>query len=228
MKHVAIVLAGGKGKRMNLDMPKQYLEINEKPLICHTLDAFENSFIDEIVAVVGSGEKPFFQKEIVEKYGYHKVLTIVEGGKERYNSVMNGLHAIKHADYVYIHDGARPCVSKEMLDRGCDAVMKHGAVIAAVKVKDTIKIVEDGKIISTPNRDTLWQIQTPQIFVFDEIKAAYEQMMQQSDGTNITDDAMVMENFGASPVFVYEGDYANIKVTTSEDILAVENFLKKI
>ncbi len=227
MKNVAIVLAGGKGKRMNLDVPKQYLEINGKPLICHTLDAFENSFIDEIIAVTGCGEIPFFQKEIVEKYGYTKVAAIVEGGKERYNSVLNGLRAIEDADYVYIHDGARPCVKLSMLERGRVAVMEHKAAIAGVKVKDTIKVVENGKIVSTPNRDSLWQIQTPQVFEFEEIKKAYERMITRCEGVNITDDAMVMENYGAYQVYVYEGDYENIKVTTSEDIIAVENFLKK-
>lgn len=227
-KTVAIVLAGGKGKRMNMDMPKQYLEINGKPLICHTLDVFENSFIDEIIAVVGIGEISYFRNAIVEQFGYSKVKVIVEGGSERYHSVLNGLRAINDAEYVYIHDGARPCLSEEMLLRGQTSVEKNKAVVAAVKVKDTIKIAENGKIISTPDRDNLWQIQTPQIFVFNEILDAYERMIADGTRGNITDDAMVMECYGTRTVYIYEGAYENIKVTTSEDILAVENILKKI
>lgn len=228
-KNVAVVLAGGKGKRMNMDIPKQYLELNGKPLICYALECFEESFVDEIVVVTGEGETGFFQKNIVDKYGYTKVEHIVEGGTERYHSVMNGLKAIKSADYVFIHDGARPCITKELLERGRENVKKHGAVIAGVKVKDTIKIVsEDGIIETTPDRNRLWQIQTPQIFRFESIKKAYDKMIQDLRRGNITDDAMVMENYGELPVYVFEGDYDNIKVTTQEDIEIVKNILKNI
>lgn len=228
-KNVAVVLAGGKGKRMNMDIPKQYLELNGKPLICYTLECFEESFVDEIVAVTGEGETGFFQKNIVDKYGYTKVGHIVEGGMERYHSVMNGLKVIESADYVYIHDGARPCITKELLERGRENVKKHGAVIAGVKVKDTIKIVsEDGIIETTPDRNRLWQIQTPQIFRFESIKKAYDKMILDSRRENITDDAMVMENYGELLVHVFEGDYDNIKVTTKEDIEIVKNILKNI
>lgn len=228
-KNTAIILAGGKGKRMNTDIPKQYLEINGRPLICHTLDCFENSFINEIIVVAGEGETDFFQRNIVDKYGYTKISIIVEGGKERYHSVLNGLRAVKSADYVYIHDGARPCVDKSLLERGRDGVIQYGAVIAAVRVKDTIKEVSDsGEILSTPDRNFLWQIQTPQVFRFNNIKEAYETMIGKCNTGNITDDAMVMENYGNLSVHIFEGDYNNIKVTTPEDLEIVKNILKNI
>lgn len=226
-KNVAVILAGGKGTRMNSQIPKQYLEVNGKPLICYTMDVFERSFIDEMVVVVGTGEMDYFQKNILGKHAYNKVSKVVEGGKERYHSVLNGLRAIKNADFVYIHDGARACLREELLERGKEAVRKYGAVAAAVPVKDTIKIVEQGKIVSTPPRNVLWQIQTPQVFSYDKIKSAYEKMMTLSQ-ENITDDAMVMERFGDVPVYIYEGEYTNIKITTPDDLDMAKNILKNI
>ena len=226
-KNVAIVLAGGRGKRMNMDIPKQYLELNGRPLICYTLDCFEKSFVDEIVVVTGKDEILYFKENIVDKYGYTKVRNIVEGGAERYHSVLNGLRAVSDADYIYIHDGARPCVSQDILKRGRECVKEHVACVAAVLVKDTIKVVSDtGEIVSTPDRNQLRQIQTPQVFCFDNIKAAYEKMIRDDNRTNITDDAMVMENYGELSVYVFDGEYDNIKVTTPEDINTVKNILK--
>lgn len=226
-KHVAIVLAGGRGNRMHMDTPKQYIEIDGKMLICHTLDCFEKSFIDEIVVVAGPGEEEFFRKNIVEKYEYTKVTQIVPGGRERFHSVFNGLRAIEHADYVYIHDGARCCVDEAILLRGRDCVKKYKTAVAAMPVKDTIKVVsKDGVVTATPDRSALWQIQTPQIFCFADIKDAYEKMMNKGEQETITDDAMVMENFGECAIHVFEGSYNNIKVTTQEDLGFIKNILK--
>lgn len=227
-KNVAIVLAGGRGKRMGSDIPKQYLEIGNRPLICYTLDCFEKSFIDEIIVVVEKGGIDYFNENVLAKSTYNKVSKVVEGGAERYNSVYNGLCAIDSATYVYIHDGARACINENVLDRAKDAVEKYGACVAAVKVKDTIKVVNDeGIIVDTPDRNYLWQIQTPQVFKFDEIKAAYTSMINDANKTNITDDAMVMENYGELKVHVYEGDYTNIKLTTPDDLDSAKIILKK-
>ena len=227
-KNVAIVLAGGRGKRMNIDVPKQYLEINGRPLICYTLEAVENSIIDEIVAVVSKGEIEFFQNNIVNKYGYNKVTKIVEGGAERYNSVYNGLTAISEATYVYIHDGARPCVDNEIIIRGYETVKKYKSAVAAVKVKDTIKKVDsEGFVIDTPDRNYLWQIQTPQIFEYEKILNAYDNMNNSSDNICVTDDASVIELYGDGNVKIYEGSYNNIKVTTIEDVSLVERIIKE-
>jgi 2-C-methyl-D-erythritol 4-phosphate cytidylyltransferase len=228
-KNTAIVLAGGRGKRMGLDIPKQYLKIDGKPLICYTLDCFQNSFIDEIIVVVEKGGIAYFNENILAGHQYSKVHKVVEGGAERYNSVFNGLCAIESTQNVYIHDGARACVTTAILERAQKAVDKYGAAVAAVKVKDTIKNVDaNGMITSTPDRNCLWQIQTPQVFCFDKIKAAYEKMIADEGRCNITDDAMVMENYGDLNVYVFEGDYTNIKVTTIDDLDAAENVLKKL
>lgn len=228
-KSVAIVLAGGKGSRMNMDIPKQYIEVFGKPILCYSLDAMENSFIDEIVVVVAKGEVDYFDREIKDKFGYKKIVEVVEGGKERYDSVYNGLCAIGLADYVFIHDGARPCIDDVILQSGLDKVMECGAAIAAVRAKDTIKVVdENGYITDTPDRNSLWQVQTPQVFDFNKIKKAYNKMYQDSSAQNITDDAMVMENYGDLNVAVYPGKYDNIKVTTTEDLEYIKNILKKI
>lgn len=225
-KNVAIVLAGGRGRRMELDIPKQYITVNGKMLICYTLECFQNSFIDEIVVVVGRGEIEWFRENVLNKNNFSKVAAVVEGGKERYNSVYNGLQAIKTADYVFIHDGARACITQSVLERGYSAVVDKKAVIAGVKVKDTIKVVsDDGAIEYTPDRSRLWQIQTPQIFEFDAIMSAYTDMINDDNRGNITDDAMVMEKYGNIKVHIFEADYNNIKVTTQDDLLFVKNIL---
>lgn len=226
-KHVAIVLAGGRGSRMHMDVPKQYIEVNGKMLICHTLDCFQNSFIDEIIVVAGQGDETFFWKNIVEKYEYTKVTQVVTGGMERFHSVFNGLCAVLNADYVYIHDGARCCVGEALLLRGRDCVREHGTAVAAMPVKDTIKMVsEEGIVTATPDRSRLWQIQTPQIFRFADIKAAYDRMMLSEGRETVTDDAMVMEQYGKCNIRVFEGSYDNIKVTTPEDLQFIKNILK--
>lgn len=226
-KHVAVILAGGRGSRMHMDVPKQYIRLNDKMLICYTLDCFEKSFIDEMIVVVGAGEEEFFRKDIVEKYEYTKVTKIVPGGRERYHSVLNGLRAVGCADYVYIHDGARCCVDEAILLRGRDCVKQNGTAVAAMPVKDTIKVVSElGIVTETPDRRTLWQIQTPQIFGFEDIKNAYERMTAGGEKDGVTDDAMVMEKFGRCDIHVFEGSYNNMKVTTAEDLDIVKNILK--
>lgn len=226
-KHVAIVLAGGKGSRMHTDIPKQYIEVNGRMLICYTLDCFQNSFIDEIVVVAGQGDEAFFRKNIVEKYEYTKVTQVVTGGRERYHSVFNGLCAVESADYIYIHDGARCCVDEALLLRGRDCVRTYGTAVAAMPVKDTIKMVsKEGIVTATPDRSMLWQIQTPQIFRFADIKDAYDRMTADTRQEMVTDDAMVMERYGKCDIHVFEGSYNNMKVTTSEDLEFIKNILK--
>ena len=231
-KHtIAIVLAAGQGKRMNANVPKQYLLIKEKPILYYTLKAFEDSFIDEIILVVGEGEEDYCRKNFIEEYSFTKISRIVVGGKERYHSVYNALNTIYTKEsIVFIHDGARPFVTEDILQRAYDATDKCGACIVGVPVKDTIKIVGmDGIVQDTPDRNTLWAVQTPQVFAFEKIKNAYEIMMScEKNGElklSITDDAMVMENFGDVSVSVTKGSYENIKITTPEDLFVAEHFL---
>ena len=167
MKTTAIVLAGGSGKRMNSNVKKQFLQIHEKPLLYYALKAFEDSFIDSVILVTSEDDKEYCQKEIVEKYHFHKVKKIVSGGKERYHSVANGVMAAEECDYLFIHDGARPFVTQDMLTRLFEEVKKSNACVAGMPVKDTIKIANaDGYIESTPKRDLVWMIQTPQVFSY--------------------------------------------------------------
>lgn len=226
-KTVAICLAAGQGKRMGTKTAKQFLDLKGKPILYYSLKAFEDSSVDRIVLVTSESNIDYCQKEIVEKYGLKKVTDIVAGGKERYHSVYNALCAIKDAEIVLVHDGARPFVTKKMIEASCEVAKKSGAAIVGMPVKDTIKIVnESKKVVDTPNRAMLWQIQTPQTFQFDLLKQAYENMMKNED-VSITDDSMVMEKYGDCICHVVEGDYCNIKITTPEDLILAEAFLER-
>jgi len=231
MKTVAIVLAAGSGSRMNSDVKKQFIELAGKPMIYYSLNTFQNSFIDEIILVSAKEDIEFCRDEIVKKYGFSKVRCIVEGGKERYNSVMHGLKMIKECDYVYIHDAARPLIDLATLERLQAGVEEYGTAVAAVDTKDTVKIVDnENYVISTPSRKTVWIIQTPQVFKFATLNDAYERLHMRlqnisADDIHITDDAMVVENFTNSKVKLIMGSYKNLKVTTPEDIIIAEHFL---
>lgn len=222
-KCVAIVLAAGKGSRMKADRPKQYIPLDGMPLVCHCLSAIEtSSVIDRVLMVVGEGEIPY-AREMVAGYEFQKVTDMIEGGKERFHSVGNALaYLAEHypeTEYVFIHDGARPYVDQALLERLYEVVCEKQACIAAVPVKDTIKVVsEDGKIIHTPERKTLWAAQTPQVFAFSLIAEAYRQMIEEDQTEGITDDAQVLERMTGHTVFIVEGDYRNRKITTPEDL----------
>ncbi|HOO52353.1 MAG TPA: 2-C-methyl-D-erythritol 4-phosphate cytidylyltransferase [Alphaproteobacteria bacterium] len=230
-KCTAIVLAGGKGKRMKADTAKQYLLLSGKPILYYSLKVFEDSFVDEVVLVAGKGEIPYCRTEIVNKYGLSKVSKIVEGGRERYHSVAAGLLAIEACDYVFIHDGARPFITEEILKCAYEAVDVYQAAVVAVPAKDTVKIAdEDCFAKETPNRSRVWLMQTPQVFSFFSIKAAYEKLLDKEQelldtGIQITDDAMVMETFGQHRIKFVEGSYRNMKITTPEDLKIAEVLL---
>ena len=241
-KCTAIVLSAGKGKRMGTDTAKQYLDLSGRPVLYYSLKAFQDSFIDDIVIVASPEDHSYIWDEIVNKYGLSKVSAVVEGGKERYDSVLCGLRAAGSSetgsenccDYVFIHDGARPFIDNEMLMRAYETVKKYGTAITAVPVKDTVKIVDDeGVAVDTPDRNSVWLMQTPQVFEYKEILRAYESMIKNEDalineGIRITDDAMVMERFGSLKVYVSNGSYRNIKITTPEDMVIAEAFIDDI
>ncbi|MDK2808929.1 MAG: 2-C-methyl-D-erythritol 4-phosphate cytidylyltransferase [Clostridiales bacterium] len=219
MKTSAIVLAAGRGTRMGSKIPKQYLELCDRPILYYALHVFEESSVDEIILVTSEEEISYCRKEIVEKYGFKKVVQIVCGGKERYHSVYQGLQSIKNSDYVFIHDGARPFVTKQEISELMVQVQTYGACICAVPVKDTIKISDaNGFVVETPARDALWQIQTPQVFSFPLIVSAYQRFIQKMDST-VTDDAMIVERYANHPVKLIMSSYRNIKITTQEDLI---------
>ena len=225
-KYAAIVLAAGSGKRMNSKVHKQYLIIQNRPVLYYSLKAFEDSAVDEIVLVVGKGEEEFCRKEIVDKYGISKVKAIVEGGKERYHSVFEGLKQTSDADYVLIHDGARPFVNQKIIRRCMLEVPEYQACVVGMPVKDTIKIADEGDYAKqTPDRKNVWMIQTPQTFSYALIYEAYEEMLKTED-TAITDDAMVLERIKGKKSKLIEGSYRNIKITTPEDLLIANVYLQ--
>lgn len=228
MKCTAIVLAAGQGKRMNSSVQKQFLMLKGKPLLYYSLACFQKSKdIEDIILVTGKECIDFCKQEIIELYGFTKVSKVVAGGKERYDSVYAGLCACEDTDYVFIHDGARPFVTEEIISRAKDAVLEFQACIVGMPSKDTIKIADaDQMVKETPNRSTVWNIQTPQAFSYTLIKEAHE-IARTQNMEAITDDAMVVETYKNAPVRLVEGAYENIKITTPEDILIAEKFLEK-
>jgi len=226
MKTVALVPAAGMGKRMGADINKQYLLLQGKPILAHTLQLFQDApFVDEIYPVIPADEIDFCRKEIVEKFGLSKVRQIIAGGAERQHSVLSGLRALEDGDLndiVIIHDGVRPFVPQAVLLRSVEAAMEYDSAVAAVPVKETVKIIRDGYAVETPPRETLWLAQTPQTFRYGVIRSAHE--VAESEGFLGTDDASLLERLGER-VHVVIGDYRNIKITTPEDMLLARAFL---
>ena len=227
-KCTAIVLAAGRGRRMNSSIQKQFLELQGKPVVYYSLDCFQNSpLIEKIVLVTGKDSLSYCKKEIVDRYHFTKVTEIVPGGKERYDSVYAGLLACDNTDFVFIHDGSRPFITEEILQRGFQGVKKTGACVVGMPSKDTVKIADHRNCIQeTPDRSKIWTIQTPQIFSYTIIRSAYESI-RKKDMSNITDDAMVAEQESDVQIQLTEGSYRNIKITTPEDLLIAEAFLNE-
>ena len=229
-KTAAVVLAAGQGKRMKSSVQKQFLELGGRPLITYALQRFEESAVDQVVLVTGKDDLEYCQKQIVEKYGFRKVTAVVPGGKERYHSVYEGLKALagRGISHVLIHDGARPLLTDQVIRSALDGARTYSACVIAVPVKDTIKIADEHQFAAeTPKRDRLWQIQTPQAFSFPLILGAYEKLFSREEyQAGVTDDAMVVETMTDVPVRLILGDYRNIKVTTPEDMILAEAFLK--
>ena len=232
-KITAVVLAAGAGKRMHSDVHKQYMMLHAfrlklpRPVLFYALQAFAESAVTDIVVVVGAGEIDYCRKEIVEKYHIQKVCAVVEGGRERYHSVYEGLKAADGSDYVLIHDGARPLVTADIISRSIACVREGDSCVVGMPVKDTIKVVgADGFAKETPERSSLWQVQTPQTFPYGRIRKAYEKVMAQGDSA-VTDDAMMLETAFGEQVRVIEGSYQNLKITTPEDIMTAELYLNR-
>ena len=224
MQVCAVIAAGGQGKRMNSNVSKQFLTIKGHPILYYTLNKFEKmKILNEIILVVPPADVKYTKEQIIKKYGFKKT-RIVEGGKERQDSVYNGLKALpKDVDIVVIHDGVRPFIPVKIIENSIEAAAECDAVGVAVPVKDTIKVVDDKSIVkTTPDRKALWAIQTPQTFKYDVIMKAYEKAME--DGFYGTDDTVLVERMGL-PVKIIEGSYENIKITTPEDIIFAEAFV---
>ena len=220
-----VIVSAGRGSRMKADINKQFLKLQNKEVIAHTIDKFyNNENIGEIIVVVREDEAELFKINIIEKYGY-KNIKIAFGGSERQDSVYNGLKMVdENCKIVLIHDGARPFVNNETIDSAIESAKENKCVIVGVPVKDTIKVIdENNNVCDTPDRSTLWSIQTPQVFDYSLIMKAHEKARE--DNYYGTDDSMLMEYFGQK-VKVVEGSYNNIKITTPEDLKIGEEILR--
>jgi 2-C-methyl-D-erythritol 4-phosphate cytidylyltransferase len=238
----AVILAAGSGSRMKSNMAKQFMPLSGKPLICYALQAVEESdIIDDCILVTGAGDLMWVSEEIVRKYHYHKVDTVIAGGDERYASVAGAMRLIRSGDmavpnrdgYIFVHDGARPFLTEKILRDTYEAARKYGACVSAVRSKDTVKIADgEGFVSETPDRNLVWNMHTPQVFetkLITDAYAALEKNLQElkEEGVHITDDAMVVEYFTNHRVKLVEGSYENIKLTTPEDLVIAEKILNK-
>jgi len=226
-KVIALVPAAGMGRRMGAEINKQYLLLAGKPILAHTLQVFQDTpFIDDIYVVIPAAEIPYCQEHVVERHGLTKVRRIVPGGAERQHSVMNGLQAVVGAgddDVVLIHDGVRPFVPPRVLERAVEVARCHDGALVAVPAKDTVKVAVDGIVRATPPREDLWLAQTPQAFRYPVIRAAHE--IAAAERYLGTDDASLVERLGKD-IHIVVGDYRNIKITTPEDLVLAEAFLR--
>jgi len=218
-KSTAIILAAGCGSRMKNKKNKLYIDLLGRPVITYPLDAFEESDVTQIILVVAAGDEDYVREEIVSRYGYSKVTRIISGGSLRCLSVYEGLKAIDDTEYVLIHDGARAFITKDLVNLCLQEVEKYKACIAGVPAKDTIRIVDNEDVaVDTPPRRHMWQVQTPQCFVYSEICDAFSAMEAAGD-YSVTDDGMVMEIYGNRKIKMIRGSYENIKITTRDDIV---------
>lgn len=233
-KIIALVLAAGKGTRMGATVPKQFLNILEEPMVIRSVKAFL-TFSHKVIVVTGEEDLETVRNLLSEFVPEESAeISVVAGGKERYESSYNGLCAVKawlsengmSDGMVLIHDAAR-CLVSEAVIRGCiDGCLTHGSAVAAVPVKDTIKVAEEGVVKDTPARNTLFAVQTPQTFFLSDIMAAYEKAKASGTVSRVTDDAMVMETYSDKTVYLSAGSDENIKVTTQTDIRIAEEILR--
>lgn len=224
MKTVAIIVAAGTGKRIEGNVPKQFLSVAGKPILAHTIDKFEKcESVDEIILVAPGDYLGYCSQGIVDKFSFEKIKKVVCGGEERQDSVYLGLKACPSGtSIVAIHDGVRPLVSPKKIAESIQLCRQKKAVILAVPPKDTIKRGEDGAVVTTLDREKLWLVQTPQVFEYKLILDAYEKA--DADEFVGTDDAILVERLGHE-VAILEGDYQNIKITTAEDLAVAERLL---
>ena len=217
----AIIVAAGSSRRMgNID--KMFAQLGGTPVLARSVDVFNRcSFVDQIVIVLNQFNIDRGRGLVAER-SWSKVVAVCLGGERRQDSVREGLKRLSGCQWVAIHDGARPLISADLIEKGLAAAQESGAAVCAVPVTDTIKVVDtDGRVLETPARESLWMVQTPQVFRFDIIEKAH----RQAEG-EVTDDATLVERLGYK-VKVYMGSYDNIKVTTPQDLVLAEMLLKE-
>jgi len=216
----AVIAAAGSSRRMD-GIDKIFAALAGKPLLWHVLHIFQAcGAVDQMVVVLGEASVERGLR-LVEESGFSKVTAVCAGGERRQDSVAEGLKRLESCDWAVIHDGARPCLTVELIERGLREAQQTGAAVAAVPLKETVKVVDaKGEIENTPRRESLWAAQTPQVFRFDLIAGACRMVRQE-----VTDDASLVETLGYK-VRVYMGLYDNMKVTTPEDLALAETILR--
>ena len=220
-KVAAVIVAAGQGLRMG-GIDKVLSPLGEEPILLRTTRVFQDSPLIGQVVIVIAGEKEEMCRRLIGGEEWSKVTHICIGGPRRQDSVAEGLKRLDRFDYVMIHDGARPLVTADIIDRGLDAARETGAAVAAVPVTDTIKRADgDHTVLETLDRQDLWAVQTPQVFRFDVIQIAHLQ-----DAEEATDDASLVERLGHK-VKLYMGAYDNLKITTPDDLVVAENVLRQ-
>lgn len=226
--NVAIVVAAGKGTRLGGARPKQFLELRGVPVIIHTLRQFERcQEINEVITVLPAEDTAGFES-LTKQFELKKAGRAVPGGATRAQSVRDGLNAIDEAEIVAVHDGVRPFVTPEEIDQVVAAARESGAAVLTLPVADTIKRVQDGRIIETVSRAELRRALTPQCFQFAILKRAYETLDElESSGLEVTDDSFLVERIGITPTAV-DGSARNIKITNEEDLIVAESILKSV
>jgi 2-C-methyl-D-erythritol 4-phosphate cytidylyltransferase len=224
---IAVIPAAGSGTRMGSSRPKQFMDLCGKPMLAVTLERFQRcDLVDGIVLVVSGADITYCTSEIVNRYGLSKVTIVVAGGQRRQESVRNGIEAVSNSSTrILIHDGARPLVTPELIERVIKGSRRYRAVIPGIPLKDTLKEVDSrGRVVKTVERAALWVIQTPQIFQGEDIRAAHKKAREE-DWEGVTDDAFLIEKMGI-PVDVIEGEDTNIKITTMKDLDLARSFLR--
>ena len=231
--NIAIITAAGNGKRMNSNKAKQYLEIKGYPILYYTIKKFYDlSQIDQIILVVPKNDIEYVQKKIVEYYGFtSKISVIIAGGTERQDSIFNALNHLKSQnisinDKILIHDGVRPFINQEVIVKSLKTISKDFGIVVGVAVKDTIKEIDKNSMYQkTLDRSKLVSVQTPQGFLFSTLYSAYKEAKQNNFYS--TDDAALVEKYGKCQIKMIQGDYFNIKITTTEDLIFAKAILEK-
>ncbi|WP_158738303.1 2-C-methyl-D-erythritol 4-phosphate cytidylyltransferase [Alteribacillus sp. YIM 98480] len=224
MKYAVVIPAAGQGKRMQAGCNKQFLMLEKRPVIIHTVSIFDNDPWCERIIIVANSNEISAMERLMKDWNIKKVDAIVAGGRERQDSVFKGLKQLNSSNLVLIHDGARPFITKEQIHSLAEKANTDGAAVMGVKMKDTVKKVKDGLILETIERSSVWSVQTPQAFQFPIVFDAYKKAA--IDGYAGTDDTSLVERLGF-PIHMVEGSYDNIKLTTPEDMTVAQAILTK-
>ncbi len=221
-KKIAIIVAGGTGQRMGSVVPKQFLEVEGKPILLHTIDQFVAAFSDIQLVVVLPESYLKEGQDLLAKFGFTKNIQFVAGGESRFDSVKNGLSTIKDPSIVFVHDAVRCLLTPALIQRCYQQALENGSAIPAVSSTDTVRLITDADHHHLLNRDNVMLIQTPQTFRSDILLKAFEQKYT----PNFTDEANVVEASGV-PVFLVDGEFENIKITRPLDLAIAEHILSR-